>query len=348
MHGAHALLSAATAVEALLTPDHRTLERAVSPHPALLPFEESDRAAARVWVSTHLPHLEAAARTATAAGRHDLAWQLVDAMWPGLRLIPHHPMWVRVHREIGAPASRRDGARAAERRMLLNWAAGLDNAEDAIGLCGQVMASAERDGDAHARAEALRNQGVIEARSGDAVLARSALLAAHRAHTAAGDELGAARADVGLGELALNQDQHAGVLNRLCRARYVLIEAGDRLDAAIAQAHLSRVYHATGENGTGDDLLRGAADAFAGEGCDLWRARCLERLGELLHRRGRHQEGARLRQQTRDAFPGDGCVPWWCEPDTPGLQSVVTPGADAARGQHHPPSTWPYTSRTWI
>ena len=174
-------LSAATAAEELLTPNHRTLRRTYAFAPEEPPMFP-DGAAALEWLTVEQPQLEVAVSTAVEHGWDDTAWMLVDALWPLFHRIRPHRFWIEAH-ETGLAAARRAGDPRGVSRMLTTGGGGLLNAgrnDEALDWFGQALQDALRDGDRRARSQALHGIGQAHQMSGRLDAARETFTEALR------------------------------------------------------------------------------------------------------------------------------------------------------------------------
>ncbi|SFF75222.1 Tetratricopeptide repeat-containing protein [Actinacidiphila alni] len=292
------LLAAATDAESFLTPCHRRLERVPVPPTYVSPFvlpdpgQEDTAAAGRAvtdWLEVRWPDLTAAAHAASALRRPDLAWQLVDAVWPVIKL--RRPAdAVTLLLGTGLPAARADGNGTAARRMLTTAAGRLRHAGDypsAIRLADEARASADAAGDPRDLGQAAHEAGAIHLEAGRPVQAVPLLREALAARSAVGDPRGAALTRILLGNAASGTGDHNGARDQLGQALRDLTALGERYEAARAMAYLGRAHRQAGRYTDSETWLRAAAQQLTQSGSAHWPAHIQEFLGETAEAQGR-------------------------------------------------------------
>ncbi|MFB6438261.1 tetratricopeptide repeat protein [Streptomyces sp. NPDC056411] len=277
-------LATATEAQCRLSPIQLTLRRTYRYEPELpAPFQ--DGAGALAWLETRRMDLLAAVRAAYEQGWDDLAWQLVDALWPLFHRLRYHDLWVDAH-DIGLQAARRSGDRSAERQMLNSGAIGFSVAgrvDEAIRWFSWSLEAAREAGDARDEGQALHGIGSAHRQAGRFREATAFLRRAIDTWEAAGYPRGAALSRIVLGEMAL---ESAGAewdgrraVEYFEQAHRTLLAVDDPYDAARALAFRGRARAVDGDYRTAVSELREALAFFEAAGATPWQARILEMLG---------------------------------------------------------------------
>ncbi|MGW5939968.1 tetratricopeptide repeat protein [Streptomyces celluloflavus] len=281
-------LATATEAQRLLSPRQFTLSREYRfPPDPLRPFaRETD---ALNWLEARRNDLLAAVHAAYARQWDDLAWQLVDAMWPLFHRLRYFELWADAH-ETGLRAARRAGNRTAERQMLNSGAIGFNAAgrvEEAITWFTRSLDAAREAGDVRDEGQALHGLGTAHWQAGRPAEATSFLARAIDSWEAVGYPRGAALSRIVLGEMTLadggGERPGARTGQRaeeyFARAHKALLAVDDPYDAARALALLGRARVLTGAYESGMAQLADAGAVFEAAGAAHWQARTLELLG---------------------------------------------------------------------
>ncbi|MFK8847712.1 tetratricopeptide repeat protein [Streptomyces sp. Ac-502] len=282
-------LHTASAAQALLSPIQFTLGRTYVYEPDL-PCPFTDESGALAWLETRRADLVATVRTADEKRWDELAWQLVDALWPLFHRLRHYDLWIEAH-TIGRRAAHRTGDRRAERQMLNSGAIGLNAAgrtEDAIDWFTQSLRAAREAGDIRDEGQALLGIGAAHREAGRFPEAEGHLRRAISAWENAGYERGVALARIILGEMALEEAERersgaGGPAERAAelfsQAHEALVALNDPYDAARALAFSGRVSALRDAYDTAVERLGQALRFFESAGSVHWQARVSEMLG---------------------------------------------------------------------
>ncbi|MGP4114774.1 tetratricopeptide repeat protein [Streptomyces sp. 4N509B] len=278
-------LARATAAEALLAPQHRTMPREYLFEPATpAPFTEEREAL--TWMKHRHESLMAVLRAADAAGWDRAVWQMVDAMWPSFLRQRAYDSWIEGH-GLAAEAARRDGHRAAESRMLTSGGKGLRMAgrpEEAVPWLTRALQLAREDNDPLNEAQALSALGSCHRVVGRLAAASELYEQALALREAAGNRRQTALARLRLGEVASEEGRYGDAVEYLRRARTDLLAERDRYDAPRARALLGFALGHGGNDAArraGESELRGALTEFEAAGSEFWQGRTWELMGEL-------------------------------------------------------------------
>ncbi|MCA1223261.1 tetratricopeptide repeat protein [Streptomyces sp. 8L] len=286
-------LLAATQAEARLTPSHRTLPRS----PTYIRdgrdlFEGLPDSSVLAWLQYRPSELRSAVRTAHEEGWWDLAWQLVDAMWPQFHR-RHTEDWISIHEDYGLPAAELDGNLIAIRRMLTTLGDALRSAgryDEALAHYTRALASAQRHPHRRDEAQALDGIGACHQHTGHPAAAIRELSKSLWIREEIGYERGVGLSQIRLAEVLADQGDTQVALDLLTQARQSLRNIPDPHYAARAQALLGRIHVRTGYLTTGMTLLKEAEAEFLTTGSLPWQAHLLEWRAEAVCEAGQFNE----------------------------------------------------------
>ncbi|MFC4034977.1 ATP-binding protein [Streptomyces polygonati] len=333
-------LATATAAEALVSPNHRVLDRdyeELSPDAGL---RFPDQRGALAWLAAEQHHLMTALRTAAALGWNGLCWQLADAMWPlWLRLRPYD-LWVEAHR-LGLAAARRDSSLPGELRMLTDGGAGLRNGgrpDEAVKSFGEALELARTVGDRRVEAQALHGLGQSHYLAGRPDEAAGFFRRALRLREEIGYARGAALSRISLGDTMRSVGRPEEAAEELRRARTELLALPDPYEASRALALLGRALGEAGRTGPAERCLREAAEEFRTGGSAHWEAYSLEMLGVVLQRAGRPDDARRAFERSLALYEGAGApdaarLAARLAPPAPGTESGTAPAPGSGPGR---------------
>ncbi len=291
----------ASAAQRLLTPVQATLDRTPR-FPPELPHPFVDGAGALEWLEARRFDLLAAVRVAREHDWPDVAWQIVDAMWPLFSRLRHYGLWIEAH-ELGLAAARDAGHRAAERQMLNSGAIGLSAAgrlERAIEWYATSLRAAREAGDDRDAGQALLGLGACHREAGRFPEAEEWLADAVAVWTGTGYLRGAALARIVLGEIAVEVGDLPRAVECFGRALDEMTALSETYEAARARAFLGRAHSVAGRHDEARRELRASLDVFEAAGASHWQARTWEMLGQDAARAGEsaaargHLERARV------------------------------------------------------
>ncbi len=274
------LLAAATEAEALLTPNHRTLERG---GPAGLPTPPAFGVPVEAleWLGREQAQLMTALRVADSRGWDATVWQLADALWPLWHRLRPYDLWIEAH-ERGLAAARRLAHPAAVSRMLTTLANCLYNAgriPEAVDRFTEALDDAVTGGDHRAQSQSLHGLGRCHEAAGRPAEAVAHYRRALALRERTGYRRGAALTRVCLGDLAASQGRFGEAVAELERAQQDLAAVPDPHDAARARALLGRARAGQGEHTAARRHLEAALEEFTAIGSVHWQARTMEFLG---------------------------------------------------------------------
>jgi tetratricopeptide (TPR) repeat protein len=326
-------LWAATAAEQRLTPVQFTLRRDYA-EPVALPAPFEDDAGALAWLDGHRAGLMTLVRAAAGQDWHDMAWQLVDAMWPLFLRLRHYDLWITAH-EIGLAAARAAGDARAERQMLCSGAIGLSAARrlaDAITWYEAVLRAARAAGDPRDEGQALLGLGGCHHEAGRPEEAVPYLHRAIEVWDACGYPRGTGLARTVLGEVALAADRTEEAAAYFVQARDCLLTVDSPHDAARALAFLGRAHARAGRHTDGTAEMEAALATFTSSGALHWQARTLEMLGLSARERGDTPAA-------RDRWAGAlACYQRTGPDDAARVRDLLTSVSDPAPSPHRPPA----------
>jgi tetratricopeptide (TPR) repeat protein len=285
------LLAAATAIEELLTPSHRLLERTYTGPPN--PVEFADQAVALGWLARYRDRLLAAVHAADALGLRTMLWQLADALWP-LFLRLRDPEREAVHR-LGLAAARADGNQAAVGMMLTSLGGTLLSAgrpEEAVRFFREAWQLYRQLGDLRGQGQASNGLAKAAFDQGALALARELFQRALAEREAAGYHRGVALTRYGLGQVALALNEPTLAVGQFTTAYRSLLELGDHYDAAWSAAHLAAAYARLGLGERAAGLIERADTAMEQAGSPFGRAGVAEMAAQIAELRG-DRPGAR-------------------------------------------------------
>jgi tetratricopeptide (TPR) repeat protein len=242
-------LRAAVIADTAVNP-HRAADAFGPLYPALReqsPF--TGEKAALAWLDAERPNLCAALFAAADRERHDLVWQMCEALWGLFFSLKYYDTWIATHR-AGLESARRTGDPRPVFRVGIQL--------------GRALYETRRFADAH---EVLAEALTAATEIGDARHEATALEFIGRAHLDAGDAATAG--------------------DFIARALELEETAGRTRGVAIDLHHMGRVHLALGQFEAAAGCLERAAELFARVADPYNRARVLLTHGRLRTRAGR-------------------------------------------------------------
>jgi DNA-binding SARP family transcriptional activator/Tfp pilus assembly protein PilF len=249
-----------------------------------------DPEAARAWLRTEYPNLEAAfthARTDTpaldehitalAAGLAEIL--LSDGPWTRALEIHQAAAEVAGHRHQPAAHATALTDLGQVRHRTGDLAGAADALERALETCRET-------GNRLSEAHALTSLGQLRHQTGDLAGAADALERALETFRETGNRLSEAHALTSLGQVRHQTGDLAGAADALERALETSRETGNRLSEAWALAILGQVRHRTGDLAGAADALERALETCRETGSRDGEAWILTSLGEVRHRTG--------------------------------------------------------------
>ncbi|MFD7504854.1 ATP-binding protein [Streptomyces sp. NPDC059850] len=285
---AHHYLATATRAEAIVDPQHRTLDRdSDATDPVIADFGEGGDAALD-WLESELPNLMAVIRIARPAGFPAVAWQLADALWPLFLRRKFYEDWRAAHRE-GLLAAEELADPVAQCRMLTSGGMGelgMGDHERALEMFERAARTFHASGNALGQARTLNYQGLAHQRLGR--LDRAAELFARAAAElpTVGDARAGGLARLNLADIALERERWEQAVTDADAAHTTLDEAGDAYNAARAATLLGRAHLGRDRHGLAEEWLSAALATLRGMAAHYETARAVESLATLAERRG--------------------------------------------------------------
>lgn len=296
----------------------RVAGNAVLPARRILPFQASGpldlppgvRAGpgALAWLERHRLDLAALVLAGSAAGCHDLAYALGDALQPLFIVHAHHRVALEVdeHALRAAAANGDHHAQHSMRKRLARVLLDLGDLDRARAHVDELVEAGERDGNQRVLASGLKLRARLHSRLGR----HTAAVAALREVVAILRELGRCRAEglaqTELGMALLDADQPAEAVSPLQEARHLLlaIDPPDRYNAARASVPLARARLLLGDHEDADRLLVDARWTLAELGSDHQLRRALETSAELYDATGDRERAAEHRARAAELSGG--------------------------------------------
>ncbi len=290
-------LATATDAGQLITPYRRDQPRDVRYRPAE-PVSFVSAADALDWLERELPNLTAVVRYAADQGWPDLAWQVVDALWPLFLRRGLYRDRLELDR-IGLAAAQSSGDRVAEAKMLGRLGLALTSfgrLDEAADCCVRALAIWREAGDDHRLAGVLRRLGLVEQARGDGEAALAMFGQALDAYQRLGESRAVALTLTDLGSELTAGGRASEAITPLRQARDLLAAVPDPYNEARALAALGHAHGKLGEQSIAADTLDQALrnmrelDSLPGE------AYVLRLLGDLAEDAGFTQDAQRSYQ----------------------------------------------------
>jgi DNA-binding SARP family transcriptional activator len=249
-----------------------------------------DPEAARAWLRTEYPNLEAAfthARAGTPApGEHVTALAaglaeilLCDGPWTRALEIHQAAAEVAAHRRQPAADATALTDLGQVRHLTGDLAGAADAQLRALEICRET-------GNRLSEAHALTSLGRVRYQTGDFPGAADALVRALEICRETGNRLGEAHALIFLGQVRHVTGDLAGVADAVVQALELFRETGNRLGEADALSSLGQVRYQTGGLAGAADALARALELFREIGNRNGEADALTSLGQVRHQTG--------------------------------------------------------------
>jgi tetratricopeptide (TPR) repeat protein len=275
-------LAAVAQASQIIAPSERS-QMPAFPYRPTEPLRLSNDSDALDWLEQELPNLTAAVSFASDHGYPDIAWQIVDALWPLFLRRGHYPVRLVLDR-IGLVAARRSGDVAAEAKMLGRYGLILTSVrrlDEAAECYNQALAIWSDEGNGRGIASSLRRLGLVEHTRGRIEEA----LDAYRRSLDAYERLGESRATAlmltDIGSALIDADRAIESVEYLRRAEEILAEGADSYNWARALATLGRALSAAGNMQEAASVLEQALSATRQARSLTGEARVLLLLGDL-------------------------------------------------------------------
>jgi tetratricopeptide (TPR) repeat protein len=257
-----------------------------SPAPAHVP-DLTDPEAARAWLRTEHPNLDAALTHAHDLDHHTIALaagmaEILLSDGPWIRALEVHQAGAEAAARIDLPAARANALNDLGRvRRLTGDSPG---AADDFALALEIS---QHIGNRLGEANALTNLGQVRHQSGDFPGAEDAHTRALEIFRHIANRLGEANALTNLGRMRHGAGDYPGAEDAHTRALEIFRHIGNRLGEAHARNDLGRMRHATGDYPAAEDAHTRALEIFRHIGNRLGEANALNDLGRVQH----HSEG---------------------------------------------------------
>ncbi|OEV12999.1 tetratricopeptide repeat protein [Streptomyces nanshensis] len=295
------LLATTTQAERLLTPAHREVRRDITFWPVSPNFRK-DEEAAQAWLVAHQDHIAAAVTTAKEHGVDTIVYQLPHAAWPLWRL--HRPLelWLALHKQ-GLAAAVRCGDDLGQREMLTTGVIalrGLRDYEEAIEWADQAYSLAREAGDRAGTAQALYELAACHHEMGDHERAAGFLTETIRIREEIDYPRGVALSRHLLGEGAYATGHFPRAVAEFVLAAAGLRAAGDRFDAARADAMQGHTWTALRQYERAEELLHAAREEMRAVGSLPWESRVLDMLAQAAAAQHRIDEAIELFRRAQE------------------------------------------------
>ncbi len=240
------------------------------------------------WLEQELPNLTAAIRFAAGHGHPQVAWQLVDALWPLFLRRGLYRERLELDR-LGLAAARESGAKEGEAKLLGRLALALQQVgklDEAAERTFQALSIWRETGNNRRMAGSLKRLGLIELARGRADGALEVFRQALEAYDRLGESRSAALILIDIGA-ALTGDGRAGeAIDHLARARDLLAGVPDPYNEARALAAIGRAQGILGERSEAAATLDLALRSMRDLGSLPGEADVLRLLGDLAESGG--------------------------------------------------------------
>lgn len=291
-------LAVVTQASQVIAPYRRGQMPELHHHPAE-PLQFNDDGQALDWLERELPNLTAAVSFAADHAYPDVAWRIVDAMWPLFLRRGHYPTRL-VLDQIGLAAARRCGDSAAEAKMLGRYGlilTSLRRLDEAAECYEQALAIWRAAGDDRRVASSLRRLGLVEQARGRIDDALAALGQSLDAYQLLGESQSTALNMIDIGAVLIDANRSGESVEYLQAAREILAESSDSYNWARALAALGRALTVTGNTSQAALVLEQALRAMRQSRSLPGEAQVLLLHGDLDHVEGNFV-AARLRYVT--------------------------------------------------
>ncbi|MFF5111369.1 tetratricopeptide repeat protein [Streptosporangium sp. NPDC000509] len=248
------------------------------------------------WLEDEFANLRATTLAAFERGLFDVAWQLVDGIWPLFLYRGHHAERLEIDR-LGLAAARACSNSPGEAKMLnrtglaLRTLGRLDEAADDFRGALEIW---RREGNRQRVAGSLRRLGLVEKDRGRIDEAIALFGEALDDYRAMGRSRKVALTLCDLADAMTRRDRQAEAVECLTEARRLLAREPDPYNQARVLVLLGRAR--AGGPTVAADLLRRALEEMRRIGSDNGEAQALEALGDLALENG-HRDDARERYQ---------------------------------------------------
>jgi len=275
---------------------YRLLSRGAVIHEPAEPVVFTGSLQALDWLEDEFANLRAAVRAASERGLFDVAWQLVDGIWPLFLYRGHHTERLEIDR-MGLAAARACSDSPGEAKMLnrtglaLRALGRLDEAADDFRGALEIW---RREGNRQRVAGSLRRLGLVEKDRGRVDEAIALFKEALDDYRAMGRSRKVALMLCDLGDAMIGRDRQAEAVECLTEARRLLAREPDPYNQARVLVLLGRAR--AGGPTAAADLLERALEEMRRIGSDNGEAQALEALGDLALENG-HRDDARERYE---------------------------------------------------
>ncbi|MEU4829930.1 tetratricopeptide repeat protein [Streptosporangium sp. NPDC023615] len=269
---------------------YRRVPRGVVVHEPAEPIVFTGPVQALDWLEDEFDNLRAACRAASEGGLFDLAWQLVDALWPLFLYRGHHAERLEVDR-LGLAAARACADSRGEAKMLnrtglaLRALGRLDEAADDFRGAMEIW---RREGDLRRVAGGRRRLGLVEMDRGRVDEAIALFGEALDDYRAVGGSRKVALTLCDLGDALSERGRDAEAVEHLTEARRLLAAEPDPYNQARVLVLLGRAR--AGGPAAAGDLLERALEEMRRIGSDSGEVQALEALGDLALENGRRDD----------------------------------------------------------
>ena len=289
------LAGCAAAVDRRVTPTHRLpFPDWSAPEVGALPFGPGAGEAV-AWLVEQRPNYASVIRWTIGESRFDLAYTLVQLLWPLW-------LWARPAEtiemlELGLAAAGALGDPHALGQMRTTLAGQLRGTPSeswrAFALDRAAQRSADQSGDERALAQAVNALGKDALAAGLTDTAQEYFTEAEQMRLELKDTRGAGLSRQGLAKVAADRGELALAIEHLEQAHTMLAEAGDVFDTLLVKAELGVLRARTGNLGKGLDQIEAARAGLEAAGADYGQVLVLKMQATTLHAAGRCAAAAR-------------------------------------------------------
>jgi tetratricopeptide (TPR) repeat protein len=290
-------LHTANVTAELTTPDQKPIPYEFAYRPSgRMRFESRDDGLE--WLELERANLIAAMRTSAEHGMNELGWQLAAAMWPLFRH-KHYRDFLAVSK-LGVVCAERWGNRSAEALMHNRCGAACratGRFDEAVEHYQRGLATAPRGDDPAIVIRSVEGLGLVALAQDRAAVALGYFEEDLRLSTELDRPHDVGLALINVGAALTKAGRAAGGIDRLTRAKELLIELGDDYNVARVQTDLARALRLTGEFAKARAEIALSQATMRARGSLFEQARALEVLGEVAQAAGETDEARRLYEQ---------------------------------------------------